>query len=80
MRYLHYQSRFDSATNLRVKLIEEFKDLVPDKLSFNVGYFEGQQYNRIWLVSSEDFKTMYTKYPKGDITLSFGVIAGKKKI
>ena len=32
-----------------------------------MGYFEGQQHNRIWLV--------YTRYPKGDIEDS----GGKKK-
>ena len=52
-----------------MKLIEEFKDLVPDSLSFNVGYFEGQSYSKIWLVDEEDFSTMYKKYPRGEISL-----------
>ena len=52
-----------------MKLIEEFKDLVSDSLSFNVGYFEGQSHSKIWLVDKEDFSTMYKKYPRGEINL-----------
>ena len=70
IRYLHnYSTRFESATALRMKLVEEFQDLVPDNLSFSVGYFEGQSHSKIWLMSREDFTTMYIKYPKGEITL-----------
>ena len=54
---------------LRMKLVEEFQDLVPDNLSFSVGYFEGQSHSKMWLMSTEDFTTMYVKYPKGEITL-----------
>jgi hypothetical protein len=52
-----------------MKLVEEFGKLVPDNLSFNVGYFEGQQHTKIWLASKEDFNTMYLKYPRGNINL-----------
>ena len=52
---------------LSKKLIEEFKELVQDTLSFSDGYFEGR--SKIWLVSLEDFLTMYEKYPKGEVTL-----------
>lgn len=70
VRYLHnFSSRFESATVLRVKLVDQFQDLVPDNLSFNIGYFEGQSHSKIWLMSREDFTTMYVKYPKGEITL-----------
>ena len=54
---------------LRMKLIEEFKELVPDTLSFSVGNFEGQSHSKVWLVTTEDFLTMYRKYPKGEVTL-----------
>ena len=68
--YLYnYTSRFESAIALCMKLVEEFKDVVPDSLSFSVGYFEGQKHSKIWLVTREDFSTMYGKYPKGEITL-----------
>ena len=70
VRYLHnFSSKFESATVLRMKLVEQFQELVPDNLSFNIGYFEGQSHSKIWLMSKEDFATMYVKYPKGEITL-----------
>ena len=65
----HYTSKFESAVALRMKLIKEFKELVPDTLSFNVGYFEGQSHSKVWLVTREDFSTMYRKYPRGEVTL-----------
>lgn len=54
---------------LRIKLVEHFKELVPENLHFDVGYFEGQQHCKIWLASNEDFALMYRKHPKGEITL-----------
>ncbi len=55
--------------SLRIKIIEAFKDLVPENLQFNVGYFEGQQHSKIWLGTKEDFTIVYSKHPKGEITL-----------
>ena len=52
-----------------MKLVDEFKELVPDNLSFNVGHFEGHSHSKIWLVTREDFTTMYQKYPKGEVVL-----------
>ena len=52
-----------------MKLPEEFIDVVPDSLSVSVGNFEEQKHFKIWLVTREDFGTMYGKYPKGEITL-----------
>ena len=70
VQYLHnYTSRLESAVALCMKLPEEFKDVVPDLLTFSVGNFEGQNHSKIWLVTREDFWTMYGKYPKGEITL-----------
>ena len=70
VRYLHnFNSRLESAVALRMKIVEEFKDVVPDSLNLSVGYFEGQNHSKIWLVTKEDFSTMYGRYPKGEITL-----------
>ena len=49
-----------------MKLVEQFQELVPDNLSFNVG---GPSHSKIWLMSKEDLTTMYVRYPKGEITL-----------
>ena len=61
--------KFDSVTAMRVKLIDELGDQVPDKVDFNVGYYEGKQQAKIWLVSREDLEMMYSNHSKGDITL-----------
>ena len=65
----HFHERFDSVITLRAKLIEELKKHVPDSVTFNVGYFEGQQHSKVWLVSCDDLDAMYAKYPRGQITL-----------
>ena len=57
--------KFDSVTSLRVKLIESFRESVPNTIDFNVGYFEGSQQAKVWLVVPDDLKTMYQKYPQG---------------
>lgn len=70
VRLLHnFQSRFSSVIALRTKLIEEFKEMVPTTLTFNVGYFEGQKHSKMWICVDEDLTAMYQKYPTGDILL-----------
>jgi len=69
LRQLHFNSKFESLLALRVKLIEEFQDQVPNIVVFNVGYFEGQQYSKISLVTTEDLTAMYVRYLKGEVTL-----------
>jgi len=56
-------------TAIQIKLIDELGDQVPEKFDFNVGYYEGKQQAKIWLVSTEDLKMMYSNHSKGDITL-----------
>lgn len=46
-----------------------FGEQVPNTITFNVGYYEGQQHSKIWLCSSRDLEAMYHKYPTGEITL-----------
>ena len=70
MRYMHhFCSKFESVITLRTKLAEQFKEQVPNSVTFNVGCFEGQQHAKVWLVSDDDLHAMYAKYPRGDITL-----------
>ena len=40
----HFHGRFDSVIDLHAKLIEELKEQVPNSVTFNVAYFEGQQH------------------------------------
>ena len=48
-----------------MQLIEEFKDQVPDSLSFQIGYFEGSQQAKISLVTDEDLKRLYGIHKTG---------------
>ena len=42
VRHLHdCSTKFESVTALRVKLIESFKESIPNTVDFNVGYYEG---------------------------------------
>ena len=65
----HYNSKFESVVSLRMKLIEQFKEHVPNTVDFSVGYYEGQQHTKVWLVTSDDLKSMYTKFSGGQLTL-----------
>ena len=66
VRYLHnVSSKFESVNGLRVRLMDEFQDQVPRTATFDVGYFEGKQQSKIWLVTSEDLEKLYDLYPKG---------------
>ena len=66
VRHLHnFSTKFTSVTELRVKLINEFKEQVPDSIEFNVGYYDGSQQAKMWLVNSDDIKMMYQRVPNG---------------
>jgi hypothetical protein len=45
--------------------MDEFQEHVPRTATFDVGYFEGKQQSKIWLVTSEDLDKLYELYPKG---------------
>ena len=52
--------------------MEEFDKQVPSTLNFSVGYFEGRQSTKKWLVSTEDLHAMYFSFQlssKTDISL-----------
>ena len=50
---------FKSPTDIRMKLIEEFGEQVPNTVDFTVGYFEGSQQVKVWIVTADDLQTMY---------------------
>ena len=60
MRDLHrFRGRFESLTSMKVKIMEEFKELIPEKLDFLVGYFIGKQSTKYWIMCEEDLNAMY---------------------
>ena len=64
VRQLHRRySKFTSVTAIRVSLIKQFDEQVPDSVKFNVGYIDGR--HQISLFSNEDLNLMYSKYKFG---------------
>ena len=49
-----------------MQLIEEFKDQVPDSMSFQSEHFEGGQQAKILLVTDEDLKRLYDIHKTGE--------------
>ena len=62
-RDLHDVShRFASIGALRLALYNELEDLLPDSEDYNLGYIEGKQQKKKWLVSTSDLEAMYSLY------------------
>ena len=62
-------TKFESVIVLRAKLIERLGEQVPNTVTFDVGYYDGQHHSKIWLCSNKDLEVMYHKYPSSEITL-----------
>ena len=52
--------RLWSVAALRSVLWHEFGDAVPDEGEFNVGYFDGKQYTKKWLVTVQELEAPYS--------------------
>ena len=61
----HFSSKFESVNALRSKLVNDFVENIPSSEDFTVGYYDGSQHSKMWLVTADDLHSMYTKYPKG---------------
>ena len=54
----NFTGKFETVMALRLKLIEAFSDHVPNTVDFSVGYYEGSQQSKVWLVTADDLKKM----------------------
>ncbi len=62
LRHLNsHKVKFESVTAIKIKLIEEFGDQVPNQLDFSVGYYDGSQQSKTWVVTNDDLDVMYKK-------------------
>lgn len=61
----HFSSKFASVSALRRKLVKDFAENMPSDEDFDVGYYDGSQHSKVWLVTADDLQSMYLKYPKG---------------
>ena len=60
--------RFDSVTQLKLKLIDAFSEYIPSTpAEFQVGYLEGRGSQKRWIVRSADLEQMYDSVYEGDV-------------
>jgi len=63
----HFTGRFKSVHEMRRVLCGELDEVLPDEDSdYSVGYFEGRDQTKPWIVNTENFEVMYRLY-KGEI-------------
>ena len=58
-----HEKRNTSIKDIKEKL-DEFKDHLPDTDDFIIGYYLGKQSCKMWLVTEEDFRSMYENIGK----------------
>ena len=56
-------------TDMKVRLMEEFKSQVPATTSFSMGYFAGRPSAKYWIYTEEDLASMYSKSITQEIML-----------
>ena len=61
----HYFKEFDSVLNMKAQLAEELSDEIEQDVPFDVGYFEGRQSTKRWIVCNEDLSRMYSNHKSG---------------
>ncbi len=65
-RQLHdFHGKFESIAQMKTQITQELKDALPKDCSVDVGYFEGRQSSKVWLVSVKDLQLMYHKAKAG---------------
>ena len=55
----HFGGKFATILDMKRKIMQEFKDELPETTDFNVGYFYGKQSAKRWIVTQEDLDAMY---------------------
>jgi hypothetical protein len=61
-RYLHhFNDKFRSVTDLRVRLLEELSDDLSGTINFDIGYYEARS-SKLLVVTSDDLKQMYEHF------------------
>ena len=60
VRKLRFEGKFGSLRELRLKLLQEFQESLPDCVSLNVGYYKpGRGSAKVYLVEDDDVSEMY---------------------
>ena len=65
-----FTSKFESPLDVRLNLISECGEHVPNTVDFDVDFYDGSQQAKVLIVNAADLQTMYNKHPSGgSITL-----------
>ena len=67
-----FHGRFKSVMEMRIRLMEELEEHMPDTTKFSLGYMEGRQSTKRWICCEDDLRAMYTAYatcPRKEIML-----------
>ena len=54
-----FHRKFESIGMMKLKLMKEYGEQVPETLEFRVGYFSGKQCTKYWLMCQDDLDVMY---------------------
>ena len=71
-RQLHeFKGKFSSVLQVKEQILQELKDVISSSSPrlIEVGYYEGRQSMKVWLVSPKDVEAMYRKSKTDDIFL-----------
>ena len=71
----HFHGKFDSVTSLKLKLMDEFGELVPATTDFQIGYFRGKQSTKYWIMCQEDLDMIHCEKETKHLTC-YGVMEG----
>ncbi len=65
-RQVHdFKGKFESVAQLKAQIFKALRDELPKDPTADVGYFEGRQSSKVWLVSDKDLESMYRKAKSG---------------
>ena len=68
-----FSSKFDTPLDVRLKLISECGEHVPNTADFNVGFYDGGQQAKVWIVTAAIFRQC-TPIIQVVVTLLYGVM------
>lgn len=64
-----FNGHFKCIIDLKVRLLDEFKEQVPPTTDFSIGYFTGRTTTKHWIYTEEDLHMMYVNCPTPEIML-----------
>ena len=57
-----FRGRFKSVTEMKIRLMEEFEEQMPETTKFGICCIEGRQSTKHWICCDDDIDAMYTAY------------------